>query len=294
FFGLPGGLILGSLLGLVNMLLLPKIKEMNFLYIEPVEMLSFSWSSFRTNTIFKVSFWSSYGLFLGLIIWLIKWFFSGLIDELFLGLIGALLGEIALYKYSILNGPPMSRSDPIIWFLEQHYWMLISVLFCGVFSGLIVGLFSWLGFGLLYGLFFTMVVIFSSGMVKNKLITRMHPNEGIKRSLRNAMFSLWIFGLVGGLTSGLIGWQFGDSTNGLFYGVAGGIIFGLPGGLYYGGYASFKHLLLCILLWRNDFIPLNYSRFLDYSAERIFLIKIGGGYTFIHPIIKDYFALLES
>ena len=40
----------------------------------------------------------------------------------------------------------------------------------------------------------------------------------------------------------------------------------------------------------NGSIPGNYVRFLDYAAERILLRKVGGGYTFIHRMLLDYFA----
>jgi hypothetical protein len=31
--------------------------------------------------------------------------------------------------------------------------------------------------------------------------------------------------------------------------------------------------------------------FLDYAAERLFLRKVGGGYSFIHRLLQDYFAV---
>jgi hypothetical protein len=39
--------------------------------------------------------------------------------------------------------------------------------------------------------------------------------------------------------------------------------------------------------------PLNYVRFLDYAAGRIFLRKVGGGYIFVHRLLLEYFASLE-
>jgi hypothetical protein len=34
--------------------------------------------------------------------------------------------------------------------------------------------------------------------------------------------------------------------------------------------------------------------FLDYTADRIFLRKVGGGYIFIHRMLLDYFASLHN
>jgi hypothetical protein len=41
-------------------------------------------------------------------------------------------------------------------------------------------------------------------------------------------------------------------------------------------------------------MPWNYSRFLDYCADRIFLRKVGGGYIFIHRMLMEYFASLDT
>jgi hypothetical protein len=49
-----------------------------------------------------------------------------------------------------------------------------------------------------------------------------------------------------------------------------------------------------MVLWRHDAMPLDYVRFLDYCAERIFLRKIGGGYVFVHRLLLEYFASLRD
>ena len=64
------------------------------------------------------------------------------------------------------------------------------------------------------------------------------------------------------------------------------------GGLVNGGFAYIKHYVLRFLLWRNGYAPLNYIRFLDYAAERVFLRKVGGGYIFTHRLLMEYFATL--
>jgi hypothetical protein len=60
-----------------------------------------------------------------------------------------------------------------------------------------------------------------------------------------------------------------------------------------GGSAYLQHYVLRFLLWRNDYAPWNYIRFLDYAAERVFLRKVGGGYIFTHRLLMEYFATLE-
>jgi hypothetical protein len=41
-------------------------------------------------------------------------------------------------------------------------------------------------------------------------------------------------------------------------------------------------------------MPWNYPRFLDYAAEQILLRKVGGGYIFVHRLLLEYFASLDT
>jgi hypothetical protein len=43
-------------------------------------------------------------------------------------------------------------------------------------------------------------------------------------------------------------------------------------------------------LWKKDYTPFNFIKFLDYRAKLILLKKVGGGYIFIHRMLLDYFA----
>jgi hypothetical protein len=45
---------------------------------------------------------------------------------------------------------------------------------------------------------------------------------------------------------------------------------------------------------RLAYKPWRYARFLDYCVERIFLRKVGGGYIFVHRMLMEYFAALET
>jgi hypothetical protein len=47
-------------------------------------------------------------------------------------------------------------------------------------------------------------------------------------------------------------------------------------------------------LWYKGFAPWQYVDFLDHAAERIFLRKVGGGYSFVHRRLQDYFATRQT
>jgi hypothetical protein len=120
------------------------------------------------------------------------------------------------------------------------------------------------------------------------------PNQGIRRSAHNAIIIGGgvgvgiglLFGLVGGITQG--------PTIGLMVGFTVLLGIGLPFGLGFGGFSFIQHVTLRLILYRARQIPWNYVHFLDYCAERIFLRKVGGGYIFIHRMLMEYFASLDT
>ena len=95
-----------------------------------------------------------------------------------------------------------------------------------------------------------------------------------------------VYGVIGGLVYGVI--------YGLVFGLVFGVIGGLAVGLDSGGKACIQHFTLRFLLVRNGFAPWNYPAFLDSAAERLFLRKVGGGYVFIHRMLLEYFAGLDT
>jgi hypothetical protein len=76
------------------------------------------------------------------------------------------------------------------------------------------------------------------------------------------------------------------SVSGLIVGLMAGLIVAL----WYGGLDIIAHYTLRLLLIRQGYIPANYTRFLDYAVDRIFLQKVGGGYRFIHRSLLEHFA----
>lgn len=58
------------------------------------------------------------------------------------------------------------------------------------------------------------------------------------------------------------------------------------------GFACIQHLTLRFILYRANYIPWNYTHFLEYTTERIFLQKVGEGYIFVHRLLLEHFAAL--
>ena len=129
-----------------------------------------------------------------------------------------------------------------------------------------------------------------------------HPNEGIRRTFKNALFATCLFGPLGGLVSGLVsGLAFrwvgnlpGWTILGTGFAIVFGAVFSLQFVTTYGGIAWIEHYLLRWYFWRAGGLPARCIPFLDYAAERILLRKVGGGYMFSHRLLLDYFASLDS
>ncbi|NER53036.1 MAG: hypothetical protein F6J92_41660 [Symploca sp. SIO1A3] len=112
-----------------------------------------------------------------------------------------------------------------------------------------------------------------------------------------------ILGLIAGLIVGLSTRLNGDNLElvssaaliiiGLVVGLIMGLIAGLTAGLRSGGEACIQHFTLRLILCRNNYIPWNYARFLNYATECIFLQKVGGGYIFIHRMLMEHFAQMS-
>lgn len=179
------------------------------------------------------------------------------------------------------------------------YGGLLGVLLGAINGGWIGGLsgFFYGAFGMLiFSLFiiFCLMLILAPfiGLVRKEITTRATPNEGIYQSARSALVGIMIYGLEIGLIFGLLG-GVGVGVNGMLRGGLFGILVGgVAGGLWYGGAVSLQHILLRVFIWHNGSAPLNYVKFLDYCAERIFLRKVGGGYIFVHRLLMEHFAAM--
>ena len=165
---------------------------------------------------------------------------------------------------------------------------------------------AWLDGLCLGGLvWFVVGVMWLGTGVTSEIALYSSPNEGIKRSGRQGL-TIGLLVLSGVFASSLaIGLFFYPSIKlAQLSELLGQVLFswltntsavmGLTYGLAGGGKAWLQHFALRLLLWHNNFAPLNYIRFLDYAAARIFLRKVGGGYIFIHRMLLEYFAARDQ
>lgn len=158
--------------------------------------------------------------------------------------------------------------------------------FMGLFGGLLSGLFFERTYGLQSGLVAgvltgTMTMLLSQ--IERQPLTRTsQPNQGIRQSMRN--------GLIAGLTVGSFSGMMIALVAGIYYGLLAALAIGLGVSLLLGCSAVVRHVILQLTLYWEKSIPVDYIRFLDYTAERIILRKVGGGYIFAHGLLLNYLA----
>ena len=174
------------------------------------------------------------------------------------------LRENALAKLAAALGAGLISSSGVAWAFDRGVGVVIGALFVLAF----------IAFG---GLDFE--------RIKNDTRRRVAANEGIRRSLRNA--------LLGVLTGGALGCLGGFFTAGFAGGLCGASLFSLVLGLFAGGHTCLQHLILRLLLCLNGYAPLNYVDFLEYAVDRVLLYRVGGGYLFVHRSLLEHFAGLH-
>ena len=209
---------------------------------------------------------------------------TGLLNGLLAGLVAGKLEDIRpieTLRWSKKEAKESLRDVPLFGILGGF----IGGCICGMFD---VPLFGILG-GFIGGCTLGILLLLTDGVIGGLkdpgMDNRVKPNQGMKQSARNALIFGFGFGLGFGLLFGLL--------SGLNGALGGGLFFGLGFGLGCGGIACLRHFSLRIMLSRMGYIPWNYSQFLDYAAERLFLQKVGGGYIFIHRMLLEHFAQME-
>jgi eukaryotic-like serine/threonine-protein kinase len=234
---------------------------------------------------------------------------AGLIDWVFFAQLGGvgyvLVGGLA----GALAGGPAIRSRRIT-VVETLRWSdgALSSGIVGLAVGLVVVLVSGLidnatplgnpvialGMVLVIGVVFVLVFGLLGGIVGSEVEAKSTPNQGIFRSARMAI----LVGLFIGLASGLVAMLVIVGVEGLGRGqataLAVGLSIGLTVGLIFGGYACLSHYAPRAVLWRSGALPRDIVRFLDYATDRVFLRRVGGGYIFVHRLLQEYFATLET
>jgi DNA-binding XRE family transcriptional regulator/energy-coupling factor transporter ATP-binding protein EcfA2 len=182
----------------------------------------------------------------------------------------------------------------------------------GLAYGLMMGLIVGVGTGLAYWLALGLFQSITQEQLEDQ--DRQSFNQGVRRSAQNsAIIGLLSGGIIAGigflgywlsyvvnegLSSGLSFGQDDGLSSGL--GAALGIVwlFAIGGGIIgwavSGGWAVIRHVVLRWVLSRRQVFPWLAQAFLDDATARILVRCDGGGYSFIHRLLLEYFANLDD
>jgi len=175
-------------------------------------------------------------------------------------IIGVLTGVASAFvNSSVYNGEPATTDE-----------LLIGIVLGAVSSGL--------------------TALFFSGLRASPISTAVRPNEGMRKTFRNALeIGLLIIGTFF-LNIFLATAPVSTVSFGITQGVISAIAFGCTGFMIFGGYAILQHVLVRRYLVKRGHIEQNYSKFLDTATSLLLLRKVGSGYIFIHRYLLEYFA----
>jgi hypothetical protein len=217
-----------------------------------------------------------------------------LISQLVGGVVfGLVFGAIGVRAARQTKAETIQVVETLSWSRSTTRSALAIGLPFGVTCGLILGWALGVGTGLLSGLAIGLalgLLIIAKGLTGSEVKVKTSPNQGIWASAYNAVGVGLSVGLTSGAPIGLLAGLLGGGSYRLAFGLPFGLAVGLFMALFFGGEACLKHLLLRMMLYREGLVPRDYIHFLDYAAERILLQKVGGGYTFVHQLLKGYFA----
>lgn len=168
----------------------------------------------------------------------------------------------------------------------------------GFLLGLLFGAIHYVVYGIEYSIVLApavwLIMITGFGLTNSDFETRVVPNQGIlntaKSAVRVSLATGILYGLANGVGCGLsVGWPIGIGN-----GFSAGITLGICCWLICGGMACIQHLIIRGILYKSGVMPWNYAAFLDYAVEKTFLRRVGGGYVFLHRLLLEHFADLNT
>lgn len=170
----------------------------------------------------------------------------------------------------------------------------------GVFAiayyGFLIGLGSALLSGLISMGFFTLTFGLNEFLSPSQISERdfQTPNEGFRRSAANGLKAVVVAGIAFGLLFGVPSAFLISPAIGLLTCLACALGMAVFIGLIFGWGANVGLWVLRQQLRRERAIPSHYTRFLDFATKHFLLLRVGGSYRFVHSLLRDFFADMES
>ncbi|WP_017658679.1 NACHT domain-containing protein [Baaleninema simplex] len=245
-----------------------------------------------------------YGLTIGLVYGLVIGLFVALVTSLFFnflhGLVWGLFWGLIFFIKGIQETPDFKTIEckSLYWnfnlkkILKKAIYILVFSLVCILFFVLMF--YSILGVlhGLIYGIFYAFSVGIAILSTSEKKSSRFVENQDIYHPLIKSLTSSLLLIPLCMLIPISIHFLYAPMKYKEILGQGIGLSFAL-GTLSPLGNSilnAIDHLALRITLWLFGYSPWNYRTFLRYCTERGFLQRVGGGYRFVHALLREHFA----
>jgi GTPase SAR1 family protein len=278
-----------------------------------IEKMQHTWleNRYQKNT-YRWIFGTVIGVISGTILGVIIGVTVGVIHGMISGLIyGIALGIIFSVIYGLLYGLTQEGFKKIKAIESLNFSLNLTKIniiiggftggLTGGLIGLIYGIFLWLISqkgdsilaGIIGGFIAGEIIVIIYGIIdqwkSSEIQYKNTPNQGIRRSLKNIAIFTAIAFIPCVLLFLLLTSELEESIP-CINRLIGGLGFSLLFGILKSGLPVIQHISLRLVLWFNRYIPWNYARFLDYSTDRLFLQRVGGGYRFVHDLLRQHFA----
>lgn len=212
--------------------------------------------------------------------------------KLWLRWLAGVIGESNQRTFSAESLPTLRLQPPP----EQVKYPLGLVLgFILLYAGLFALIYGW-EVGGIYGIFFAIIALSCGGIIvlkapdiELKTTSPYRLWQSAIASVSCCLLGFLSFQFIGAILSAITptgGWVM-YLLSVLFFMGATAPILALISGLIT-AIPWMQHLLVRVILWRRGDIPWNYSRFLEYVSQRLFLQRVGWQeYRFIHELLRD-------
>lgn len=145
------------------------------------------------------------------------------------------------------------------------------------------------GIAILVGI---LIALWSDGLVRDEVEDIDYQSKATLLSAKNALTAAVVSGTIFGLLMGIALLR----QHRLFMEISFfcGVCTGLFVAANFGGFPIVSHLALRLLLIFAKSVPLRLVFFLNCAVEQNLLYRVGGGYMFIHRLLRDYFNYLTE
>ncbi len=264
-----------------------------------LEQLQPDWLPDKQKDMYEVYTWVAVRLIAGLLFGVPTAVLFALLNGI---IVGFATGNIIGLPF--IKVTKIEPAEALSWSWKDFRSGLRFLLQLGLFFAFVVELVTGLGLGRVWvakpDILFVLLLflVIRTGLFQGfsgKLLTKreeLSPNEGIQQSMKNGFFLLGIdlgLGLLCGLT--LLA---REVSTGLLVGVGLALFSGLLYSRSHGLGAALQHYILRVCLWQSHSFPFNAVPFLEDAKTRILLQRDGGGYSFTHRLLLEYFADLDT